>query len=140
MNLFKNISVSNGNMKCPIAKSFFYSKFAIKTLPCYRCKCLHRKSKASPYIIWYAFERHVGEIWTKLYGPKCTKFKVFNKKIVYKKTLLTKRWRHFATRFCSWNNCLISDMNFQNFLAVFQKLWYSTCNHVKVARLAKSCP
>ena len=47
------------------------------------CWCWHWKSKVSPYIIWYVFGPHAGEIWTKSYGPKYTKFWAFWPKIVH---------------------------------------------------------
>ena len=57
----------------PDRKINFCSKFAIKTLPCYSCKYCHRKSKVSPYIIWYVCALHADDIWSIWYGHKCTK-------------------------------------------------------------------
>ena len=50
------------------------------------------------------------------------------------KLFLTKRWRHFERRSCSWNNySLMLNYWFLDYhLSVFQKLRYSdTCNQVK---------
>ena len=62
------------------------------------------------------------EIWTNSYGSICTTFWAF----------LTKRWRHFGRRFCSWNNYFILNYEFEDYhLSVFQKLRSSeTCNQV----------
>ena len=62
-----NVNVSNGDIKYPIGKIKLCSKFAIKILLCYRCKCWHWKSKVSSYIIWYVFGLYAGKIWIKLY-------------------------------------------------------------------------
>ena len=41
--------------------------------------------------------QNAGEIWTKSYGPKFTKFRAFWQKTwVFKKSFLTKRQRHFS--------------------------------------------
>ena len=52
----------------PEQKINVYGKFAIKTLPCYRCKC---------WGVWSLFGPHAGEIRTKSYNPKCWKCLVF---------------------------------------------------------------
>ena len=50
-------------------------------------------------------------------------FELFNKKPVVLKSFLTKRWRHFGRRFCSWNNCSMLSYQFPDYhLSVFQKL------------------
>ena len=75
---------------------FFFQKFAMKTFRCYRWKCWHWKTKVSQYIIWYVLGPHAGEIWTKSYCPKCTKFLAFWQKIeFFSNHLRQKRWRHF---------------------------------------------
>ena len=71
----------------PNRKIHFCNKFAIKTLPCYRCKYWHRKSKVSPYIIWYIFALHADVIWSK--SQKCTKCADFWQKNELLKTFLT---------------------------------------------------
>ena len=105
----------------PDRKINFCSKFAIKNFPCYRCKCWYWN--VFPYIIiWYAFEPHAGEIWTKSYGPKWTNIWAFwqKKKQVKTKTnkkqnILTMCWRHFERRLCSSNNCLTINYYFSDF-------------------------
>ena len=87
-------STSNSNKK----KVRSETQFAIKTFPCYRCKCWYRKSKVSPFIIWYVLGPHAGEIWTKTYCPKCTKFWAFDKKNwVFLNHFRRKGWCHFKT-------------------------------------------
>ena len=61
----------------------------------------HWKSKFSSQI----FGPHAGEIWTKSYGTKYTKCWAFWEKNGWPR--LRKCWRHFWTRFCDINNCLI---------------------------------
>ena len=36
-------------------------------------------------------------------------FELFDKKTGFKKLFLTKRWRHFGGRFCSWNSHLMQN-------------------------------
>ena len=47
------------------------------------CWCWHWKSEVSPHIVWWVFGPHAGEIWTKAYGPKYTKFWAFWQKMVH---------------------------------------------------------
>ena len=72
------------------------------------------------------FVPHASEIWTKSYGPSYTKFWASwqkKKKKKKKNTFLTKPWRYFGRRFCSWNNCLMLVYQFpEHHLSVFQKL------------------
>ena len=102
----------------PDRKTNFCSKFAIKTLPCYHCKCWHWKSKVSPYSIWYIFGPHAGEIWTKLNGPKCTK--------------LWQKNEFFKTIF---DNVLMTETMFNAKLLFFRLLYFSVTKvmvvHVK---------
>ena len=74
-----------------------------------------QKYKISPYIIWYICGPHSGENETKSYGKKLTKFWAFwqKKNQVSWKHFLTKCWRHFAKRFCSWNSCVMWYIDFQ---------------------------
>ena len=81
-----NVSVSNGNIKCPIGKSILTANLQKHFGT---CKCWHRKSKVSPYIIWYVFGPLAGEVLPKSYSPKCTKFWVFWQKTDFKKTNFT---------------------------------------------------
>ena len=80
----------NGNINCPVEKSNFCRKFAIKNFPCYRSKCLHWKSEVSPHIICYVLGPHAGEIWTTSYCPKNTRFWAFWQKIEFLKTIFNK--------------------------------------------------
>ena len=79
----------------PDRKIIFCSKFAIKTLPGYRCKCWRRIYKIS-YIIWYVFRPHASEIWTKSYGLNFTKFLAFWQKVRFKKIILYNEFMPFC--------------------------------------------
>ena len=70
------------------------------------------------------FAPYASEIWTKSYGPNYTKFWAFLTKKEKQKTkpkkkkkvfffynhIMTKCWRHFGRRFCSWNYCLMLEL------------------------------
>ena len=114
-------------------KTIFCSKFAIRTFPCYRCKCWHLNSKVSLYIIWYVFGPHTGEIWTKSYGPKCTKLRGFGQNPKFFKTILDKELTPFCTMFFLLQPYLLINYYYLDYyLSPFQKLRYSdTYNQVK---------
>ena len=58
-----------------VLMAMFLQKLIFRpNLSCYHYWCWHRKSKISPYTIWYVFGPHAGEIWTNSYDKKCTKF------------------------------------------------------------------
>ena len=122
-----SISFSNGNMKCPVEKSFFCIKFAIKTLPRCCCKYWHWKAKVS------LFDTTCWQNLNQIVSSKRTKFWVFfdRRKSSPLKVYFNKAWTPFLRRFCGdCNNCLIANHSFSdNFPSVFQTLWLSnTCN------------
>ena len=90
-----NVSVSNGDIKHPIGKSIFSSY----TFPSNRYKCWHWRSKVSPYNILYVFWQHTGEIWTKSYCPKYSKFWAFWQKTDFLKTPFDKSLTPFCKTF-----------------------------------------
>ena len=61
------------------------------------------------YIIWYVLGPHVGQIWTEpnRMVRNVQNFDFFGQQTEFFKPFLTKRWRLFARRFYSWNNCLM---------------------------------
>ena len=102
--LTSNVTISNGNIKCPIGKSSFSRKFAVKTLPRYRCQCWNCKFKNFPYIPLKMFVPYASKIWTKSYGLNYTKFWAFwpkkkKKKKDYFKTILDKTLTSFLKTF-----------------------------------------
>ena len=69
----------------------FCRKFAIKTFPCYRCKCWHWKSEVFPYITWYVLGSH----WWNLNQIVLSKmyiqfFELFWQKLSFFKTISDK--------------------------------------------------
>ena len=58
-----------------------------------------------------------------------TKFWPFLTKSGFLKPFLTKHWRHFGRRFCSWNNCLMTNYWFLYHLSVFRLRQSDTCNY-----------
>ena len=90
---------------------FFCRKFVVKTsllpvlmltLEVYNIKSLNKKN----------FVPHTSKIWTKSFDRNYTKFWTFDKRW-FLTPFLTKRWCHFESCFCSWNNCLMLRYYFQ---------------------------
>ena len=67
------------------------------------------------------FESHAGGIWTKSYGLNYTKLSFLTKEKKNGHPFLTKLWRHFGRRFCSWNNCLMLTISLKTTLCQCSK-------------------
>ena len=78
-------------MKCPIGKPIFAVNLssilfcaAVANADTWSLKSLYT------YIIWYVLGPHAGEILTKSYGPKWSKFWVFSQDTEFLKTISDK--------------------------------------------------
>ena len=94
-----NVSVSNGNLKYPIVKINFYSKFAFKTFPCYVANTNTESLKS----LHTLFDTYLDYMLAKI-EANCTVRNVQNlnfwtKKRVLSKPFLTKRWPPFCKTF-----------------------------------------
>ena len=64
------------------------------------------KSKFSTCIIWYVLGHMLARFEPNRMIRNVQNFE-HDKNPLFLIPLLTKRWRHFARRLCSWNNCLM---------------------------------
>ena len=130
-----NVSMSNGNIKCPIEKSIFalnlplnLFRATVTNADTWSFKSFHTLFDTNLDHTLAKFEPNhmIGNV-------KISSFLTKNEGFL--KPFLTKPWRHFARRFCTYNNCLMVNCWFLDYsLSVFQKLWWSDMwNLVKVA-------
>ena len=122
-----NVSVSNGNLKCPIGKPIFAVNLPLKLLRVTVANA-NTESLKSLHTSFYTYlDCMLCEIWTKSYGSKWTQFDLLDKtpSSLKKKTFLIKSWRHFVRRFCGWNNnYLMVTYQFSYYhFSMFHKLW-----------------
>ena len=115
-----NVSISNGNIKYLIGKSIFVVNLPLKLSDAIVDNADIRSLKS----LHTLFDKYLNHILVKFEQNRIVQttrnFELFDKKPGFLKPFLTKLWRHFGRRFCSWNNCLMLNYWFPVLTTIFQ--------------------
>ena len=120
-----NVSISNGNIKYPIGKSIFAVNLPLKFFHAIANAGIG--SLKSLHILKKCFYHMLLKFQQNRMVQTTRNFELFDEElfcfVVFFWPFLTKRWRYFGRRSCSWNNCLMLNYWFPDYhLSVFQRL------------------